>query len=531
MNRQLLRGDESLLLQAWPVQAAVPGAAPGLPPGVKRGQLEDVEEVELPHVEPEPEPEPEPRESLVVAVTAHVEVSTPLDPVSIWPAPVPTFSYLAGPAGSGKTFLTKAWAEQDAGILLVATTGIAAINLGGETVNSVLGYFDTDSLQEAYINGSLSAKLGRLWKVGIKRLVLDEVSMLAGEQLTFLTQAIEEVNGRGYVLDSRGKRDREDDGPPPAMGLTLVGDFLQLPPVKATYAFESPEWEKYRPFTITLTEIRRQADPAFIAMLRAARAGRGELVAEYFQNRAAIQMETDNQFEGPTILARNEAVDRFNGLRMAQLPGKTITFSSARWGKLRSEWGTLEKPERTWGIPKTLTLKEGAVVMVLANHREGGVLTYVNGDLGTLVGSALELVTTPDGDETRVQVAYVRLQRSDEVTTVYPVERRVRLPSDSARRTELRRAGQAASLDGKWEVAGAISYMPLRVAYASTVHKSQGLSLDRVQVNIRDHFFKSPGMLYVALSRARTADGLRLVGSPQGIVEACKTDPKLRAWR
>ena len=431
------------------------------------------------------------------------------------------FSALLGAAGSGKTFLTKAWAEEEGGLLLAATTGIAAINLGGETINSILGFFDTQSLQEKYINGQLTAQLGRLWKAGVRRLVVDEVSMLAGDQLTFLVKAIEEVNGRGYVL-GKWADDRwggEDGTPPPAMGLTLVGDFLQLAPVKATYAFESPEWSRFTDTTVTLTEIRRQADPGFIQMLRAARAGRGHEVADYFGTRSAIHAETDDRFEGPTLLAKNDSVDRYNDLRMAQLPGDAVSFPSSRWGKLRSEWGQLEKPKHTWGIPEVLELKIGALVMVLANFREPDTraLRYVNGDLGTLIDAE-------DGS------AWVRLQRTKETVEVEPVTRTVKVPCDSVRRAELRTAGLGDRIDGKWEIVGAITYLPLRVAYASTVHKSQGLSLDRVQINIRDHFFKSPGMLYVALSRARTMAGLRLVGSPGAIVERCATDPRLRAW-
>lgn len=108
----------------------------------------------------------------------------------------------------------------------------------------------------------------------------------------------------------------------------------------------------------------------------------------------------------------------------------------------------------------------------------------------------------------------------------------MKIPLDSAWRKELRALGQDEKIseDGKWEIAGWISYLPLRVAYASTVHKSQGLSLDRVQVNIRDAFFKTPSMLYVALSRARTKEGLRLVGSAVAFVERCTTDPRLKAW-
>ena len=459
---------------------------------------------------------------------AVVEVEPPL-PFTESPPPEPRtpdeiraalrqpFSGLFGAAGCGKTFYTKAWAEEEKGLLLCATTGIAAINLGGETINSILGYFDTASLQEKYINGSLTAQLGRLWKAGIRRLVLDEVSMLAGDQLTYLVKAIEEVNGRGYVL---GKWAEDDDAPPPAMGLTLVGDFCQLSPVKAPYAFESPEWERFVQSAVTLTEIRRQSDPEFIQMLRAARAGRGDIVAQYFGDRQAIAQETDDHFNGPTIVAKNESVDRYNGLRMAQLPGHDLAFPSSRWGKLRSEWGTLEKPKSGWGIPDVLPLKIGALVMILANRRTEEVprrLLYVNGDLGTVIDAE-------DG------CAYVRLQRVPETVEVIPVTRQVKVPIDSTRRAELQKAGHAERIDGKWEIVGEISYMPLRVAYASTVHKSQGLSLDQVQVNIRDHFFKSPGMMYVALSRARTAKGLRLVGSPGAIIERCTTDPRLRAW-
>jgi hypothetical protein len=427
------------------------------------------------------------------------------------------FSALLGAAGSGKTFFTKGWADEEKGLLLCATTGIAAINLGGETINSILGYFDTASLQEKYINGALTAQLGRLWKAGVRRLVLDEVSMLAGDQLTYLTKAIEEVNGRGYVL---GKWAEDDDAPPPAMGLTLVGDFCQLSPVKAPYAFESPEWERFQGGTVTLTEIRRQSDPDFIEMLRAARAGQGHKVAEYFGDRQAIAQETDDHYDGPTIVAKNESVDRYNGLRMAQLKGHDLAFPSSRWGKLRSEWGTLEKPKSTWGIPEILPLKIGALVMILANRRTEELprkLMYVNGDLGTVVDAE-------DG------CAWVRLQRVPETVQVVPVTRQVKVPIDSVRRKELREKGLEARIDGRWEIVGAIEYLPLRVAYASTVHKSQGLSLDRVQINIRDAFFKQSGMMYVALSRARTAAGLRLVGSPGSIIERCTTDPRLARW-
>src|SRR5262245_25391397 len=257
-------------------------------------------------------------------------------------------------------------------------------------------------------------------------------------------------------------------------------------------------------------------------MLRAARAGRGDVVAEYFQRRGAIFTETDDNYAGSTIVAKNDSVDRHNWLRMSRLTGRPISFTSKRWGKLRSEWGQLEKPKAQWGIPERLELKIGALVMILSNHRdpETRQLEYVNGDLGTIED------ITEDGS-----AAIVVLQRTGEEVEVQWVTRQVKIPADSARRTAMLKEGIGERILGKWEVVGEITYMPLRVAYASTVHKSQGLSLDSVQVNIRDHFFKTAGMLYVALSRARTAEGLRLVGSPRAVVERCPVDPRVKEWR
>lgn len=438
----------------------------------------------------------------------------------LWPDPIPPFTYLAGPAGCGKTFAVKEWQARERGLMLLATTGIAAINLGGTTINACLGYFDTKSLQESYTNGFLTARLGRLWKAGVKRLVVDEVSMLSGDQLTYLVRGIEEVNGRGYVL---GKWDAEDESEPPAMSLTLVGDFAQLPPVKEPFAFESSEWGRFaEPGHIkVLTEIRRQSDQGFIHMLRAARVGNGQEVLNFF--RGQIHQETDDEFQGPTLFAKNDAVDRYNWIRLGRVQGRDCYFESRREGDQRSEWGNPKKPPNTWGIPLRFHTKVGALVMILANCRADGPppqpFIYVNGDLGEVV----------EADDCS---CLVKLQRTGQDVQVGYVRREVLVPCDSARRKELREKGQAGKIteNGKFEITGWIEYMPLRVAYGSTVHKSQGLSLDRVQVNIRDAFFKSPGMMYVALSRCRTAAGLRLVGSEAALVERCAADPRLTAW-
>lgn len=100
------------------------------------------------------------------------------------------------------------------------------------------------------------------------------------------------------------------------------------------------------------------------------------------------------------------------------------------------------------------------------------------------------------------------------------------------------RAGQISSIDevitekgkGRSEIIGTLDYMPLRAAYGCTVHKTQGLTLTSVQVNLRDPFFRQPGMLFVALSRCQTAGGLRIVGDQRGFVERIKIEPRVQPW-
>jgi ATP-dependent DNA helicase PIF1 len=173
-------------------------------------------------------------------------------------------------------------------------------------------------------------------------------------------------------------------------------------------------------------------------------------------------------------------------------------------------------------IPDQLVLKEGALVMVLANAKDTlspnpNAFRYVNGDLGEILHAEKDTAT-------------VKLRRTGEAMVIGKVTREVKIPLEVGRAKALKAEGHADRIDGKWEIVGAITYMPLRPAYATTVHKSQGLSLDQVQVSIRDHFFSTPGMLYVALSRARTAGGLRLVGQAGTFQARCTVDERVRPW-
>lgn len=444
-------------------------------------------------------------------------------------ADLPLFGFICGPAGSGKTW----WAKQLAGdqscpgaCVLAATTGIAAVNLGeGTTINALLRYYNTDSLRDAYTSGQLEAILTKLRRLGLQRILLDEVSMMSGDQLTLITHALDNVN-----------RDRADGVP--ELGMLCIGDFAQLPPVPdhdpadpkmrkklpVTFAFESPEWERYGANTFTLTKIRRQEDPDFVRALQAVRRGAIQESLAYFAPR--LQPLSIQDFPGPTIVAKNDAVDRYNQLRVDLLKGPWLEFPSSRWGKIRADWGGPPKPEGKWEIPPKLRLKEGSRVMILANRNVAGPdepaeYAYTNGDLGTFLGMHAER-----------RLPVVRLDRTGDEETIYMLTRDNLIPLEPGRRKALREEGhpERVSDNGKYEIVGGITYMPLRLAYASTVHKSQGLSLDQVQVVYRDPFFAQPSMLYVALSRARTSKGLRVVGTPEGFRARLAVNPKVRRW-
>ncbi len=455
-------------------------------------------------------PEPEaPTQIEIAGAAAHAaqQAEAPLV-LDLSQIPTSRYSYITGSAGTGKTTLMRAWCASQPGARLCATTGIAAVNLGDAvTINSLLGYFNTEGLRDSYIHGYLQAKLRRNRSGGITRYILDEVSMLEGPALDLLIDAFEDVNNEAGVLA----------GHEPEIGLTLVGDFLQLPPIgerpekgrrsePAAFAFESRAWPAhFEQNTLRLTKIHRQADPAFLAGLAALRAG-GDLAAlEVF--RPCLVRTLDMAFDGTTVFAKNAEVDRFNQLRLRQLDTKPAVFPSIRTGKQLGEWKH---------IPETLVLKPGALVMCLYNFYTEDEDNYsrrilaANGDLGEFLGP----------DEKVPELARIRVKRTGEEITIPKVLR------ENAKVIGRDRFGKPIK-----EVLGTIKYTPLRLAYCTTVHKSQGLTMDTVQLSINDPFWSAPAMLYVGVSRARSLEGLRIVGSLEQLKARVVFDPRVEGWR
>jgi ATP-dependent DNA helicase PIF1 len=436
-------------------------------------------------------------------------------------------SLITGPAGTGKTTGEKRKIEEDPSYgQLCATTGIAAINLGPNvnTLNSVLKFFDTDSLEERFNRGFLTSTLGKIGRM-TKKLVIDEVSMMDGRQLDFIYQAMTQANDFDYM---------QQTGP---IGIVLTGDFCQLPPVKAPWAFQADCWEHFERHKTVLTKNYRQGNETYQAALLAARGGNGVLAAQLLQE-AGVKFipATNPKFDGSTILSKNQQVDNYNFSSLMRLPGIAYSVGSYQWGTTASEWKN---------IPDLLKLKDGALVMILSNSPADTPEEerYANGDTGHVVSK--------DQDSGAI---IVRLVRNGAIIPIFPIIRHKseRDPAgydhlDPDESEHIYCDQKACGVDGpgkrsgEWGVpsyncaygtwnTGAIKYYPIRLAYATTVHKSQGLTLDNCQVDCRDPFFGSPSMAYVALSRCRTPEGLVVVGTPEKLAERIKADPKVKRW-
>lgn len=431
--------------------------------------------------------------------------------------------FLTGAAGTGKTYTVRQAIAADPKFgLLAATTGIAAVNLGAITINSLLKYFDTKSLEQAFMDGWLLKSLSGLCEDGYKWLVIDEVSMLDGSQLDIIYQAVKMLN---EMRDIEGK---------PPLGILLTGDFCQLPPIKAKWAFEADCWPQFEAATERLTKCWRQVDAGFLEAINHIRSGRGMIGATMLsQMGVEFVKHSDITFKGTTIIAMNEAVNNFNWLCHSKIPGVPFSVRSDRWV-------TKGRPTpKEWQlIPPELTLKKGAYVMILSNSGIGpeGVFEYVNGDCGNVVEF--------DGAS---GVIVVKLIRNEEEVSIGRISRKViqREPPDELMienpgmgeddlRTLEWRPGvpywdKTQGRRGAW-VTGAITYFPLKLAYASTVHKTQGLTLDRVQIDLNQNFMSSPGMCYVAISRCKTSQGLRIIGTPALLGSRVKVNPLVQRW-
>jgi ATP-dependent exoDNAse (exonuclease V) alpha subunit len=378
------------------------------------------------------------------------------------------YEFITGVAGSGKTYEVKRRvAENPQYGTLVASTGIASMNLGTTTLNGLVSYFDTTSLERKHRNGKLRKALLNLDRNGAlkDRLIIDEISMVAADQVDILVRAFDQYFGG-------------------SKSIIAVGDFLQLPPVNAEFAFKARHWDRFAENTTRLTTIHRQHDPAFLAALNLIRSG-DQTGADVLQEAGAeFHPAVDHDFKGVNLFPTNREADAMNNRKLAEHAGSLMIYNRALNGEPASEWRE---------VPETILVKEGARVMITANDvidRE-----YANGDLGIVTYA-------------HPMVVHVLLDRTGEVVEVFPTTRvnwdYTTYPAQNV---------------------GSISFMPIKLGYALTVHKAQGLTLASVQFDARHWFAANPALCYVALSRVREASNLRIVGSVDELAEKITVHP------
>ncbi len=377
--------------------------------------------------------------------------------------------FLTGAAGSGKTFVLREYIKYlqglNAPIGITASTGIAATHMGGVTIHSWSGIGIKDSLSKSEVQEI--AEKNHI-KSKIKKapvLILDEISMLHHYRLDLIDRVVREI-----------KNSNEPFG---GMQVVFCGDFFQLPPVRRAsdpevfFAYHSEAWKNMNLKVCYLSEQHRQSDLEYLKVLNDIRDNKvSKDTFDILNSRFGTQLAASAKGSGaprPTKLySHNKDVNAENDAELGKLPGKIFEY----YMQERGRHNIVEALKKSCLAPETLRLKVGAKVMFVKNNFEEG---YVNGTLG--------IVTKCGFEEIEVQTLSGRN---------ISVEREVwRVEEEGKSRAE-------------------ISQYPLRLAWAITVHKSQGMSLDEAEVDLADSFER--GMGYVALSRVRSLAGLFLKG-------------------
>lgn len=402
--------------------------------------------------------------------------------------------FLTGKAGTGKSTILHKFKEVcTRECVFLAPTGIAAINIGGSTLHSFFqlkpGLLTPDSMEE--LRSKKRINLIRQ----VETIVIDEVSMVRSDLFA--------------AIDARLREVTKDTRPFGGKQIILVGDFFQLPPVVKTepesaylqrtlggyYAFQTKLWNQADFHCMCLQTIHRQQnDVLFLSILNHLRYGELEkrdlLLDGQDEPVNAIEALTRLCVKAPALeqtpvylCTTNFDADAFNQHCLGKLKSETHTFRAAVFGKFK---------ECDYPTQETLALKIGARVMTLTNKRTpDGEIEYVNGEIGVV--EAVE-----DGDDAVVQVrldrgATVSVQRAEWSQYEYYLEYDANSCRQVIRQNEV----------------GKFVQMPLKLSYATTIHKAQGLSLDYVSVKLGNGCF-AHGQFYTAISRCRTIKNLRI---------------------
>ena len=389
--------------------------------------------------------------------------------------------FITGKAGTGKTtFLRHFRAETTRQVAVVAPTGVAAINAGGATIHSFFQlpftpFTPTPAGREALITRIKMNSSRRRVIRELEVLVIDEVSMVRADVLDAIDTVLRSV---------RHRRSEPFGG----VQLVFIGDVYQLSPVakadewrilseyyQGIYFFHSHVIQEHPPVYVEFDRIFRQSDDLFIDVLNQVR--NDSLSPEGFellQNRYDPHFNPTPDENYITLTTHNFSADAINTAEL----GKINTDAHPYHAVVKGEF-----PENAFPVERVLTLKEGAKVMFVKNDMEAP-RRYFNGKIGTITRIMEESVTVLCPDDT------------EEITVSPVLWENIRYTTHPETNTV------------EEEIIGTYKQVPLRLAWAITIHKSQGLTFDKAIIDAGKAF--SPGQVYVALSRCRSLDSLVL---------------------
>ena len=389
--------------------------------------------------------------------------------------------FLTGKAGTGKTtFLRLLKARSPKRMVVLAPTGIAAINAGGVTIHSFFQLpfapYVPDTSFSADGSASYRFRFGKE-KINIMRsmdlLVIDEISMVRADLLD--------------AVDHILRRYRDRFKPFGGVQLLMIGDLQQLAPVvkddewkllknyyDTPYFFSSQALKESQFCSIELTTVYRQNDTTFLDMLNRIRENRCDAALLESLNSRYLPDFSPNEDGYIQLVTHNYQAQRINNYELEKLPGRTYVFQASIEGKF---------PEYSYPTEQALELKQGAQVMFVKNDSSGNH-RYFNGMIGEVTSiSANHIeVRSKEGDEP------FALQPEEWANAKYVLDEETK--------------------EIKEEVEGVFKQYPLKLAWAITVHKSQGLTFDKAIIDVSGSF--AHGQAYVALSRCRTLEGLVL---------------------
>ena len=372
--------------------------------------------------------------------------------------------FLTGSAGTGKTYLLNKYIQylKERGVdpSIVAPTGIAASHINGTTIHSFFGIGIRENVDEYYVDILTQKEFLYKRMKKVKVLIIDEVSMVSPDLFSSIDR----------ILRAFKNADKSFGG----VQLIVSGDFFQLPPISSSgkdkrFAWQGQAWDTANLKICYLEEKFRQCNDALVDILDEIRSGS---VSEKSMNvfRSCYKKELFNNFRATKLYTHNIDVDNINNKELQLLPGELKVFESRNKGSKKN----IERILKSSLVTERLELKKGASVIFIKNNYEAG---YRNGTLGKIIQfnktTGAPIVEIFSGRKITVEAEDWKLE------------------------------------DNSGGVIAVVSQIPLKLAWALTVHKSQGMTLDAAEIDLSKTFEVGQG--YVALSRIRTLEGLFLI--------------------